>query len=185
MIFHPSETTAVESRSRNVWMEWNEGESLCRATRLNDISLPPTAPPEKDITSKKIFFVESTSCRLQTRRREREWEGGEKVFLRHVALICSPAANENDDLQKVFFSSSLLALNLHCKTHSWRHTLNKCNLYSMMNITKKADRTRPSSHTDFTDKTAAFVLNMWSVAHAASANLSPELGAKVWLLRTT
>lgn len=103
MIFHPSETTAVESRSRNVWMEWNEGESLCRATRLNDISLPPTAPPEKDITSKKIFFVESTSCRLQTRRREREWEGGEKVFLRHVALICSPAANENDDLQKVFF----------------------------------------------------------------------------------
>lgn len=25
------------------------------------------------------------------------------MFLRHVALICSPAANENDDLQKVFF----------------------------------------------------------------------------------
>lgn len=55
-IFHPSETTAVESKSRNVWMEWNEGESLCRATRSNDISLPPTAPPEKDITSKKIFL---------------------------------------------------------------------------------------------------------------------------------
>lgn len=109
-IFHPSETTAVESRSRNVWMEWNEGESLCRATRLNDISLPPTAPPEKDITSKKIFFGESTSCRLQTRGREREWEGGEKVFLRHVALICSPAANENDDLQKVFFFFFFLSL---------------------------------------------------------------------------
>lgn len=90
-----------------------------------------------------------------------------------------------------FFFFLFLPLSWHwiCtgKTHSWRHTLNKCNLYSMMNTTKKADRTRPSSHTDFTDKSAAFVLNMWSVAHAASANLSPECGAKVpvWLLRTT
>lgn len=52
-------------------------------------------------------------------KREREEKGGGKLFLRHVALICSPAANENYDLQKVFFlplSPSPLALHQPLQT---------------------------------------------------------------------
>lgn len=122
---------------------------------------------------------ESTSCLQRERRRKRvrEEKGGGKLFLRHVSLICSPAANENDDQQRDFFSSWLCIC--PSKPHSWSHTLNKCYLYSIMTTTKKADRTHgPSSHTDLAHKTAGFLPprslcvwpDQWPVEHVGSAN---------------
>lgn len=54
-----------------------------------------------------FFLGKHQLCRQQERRRVKRgkrWEGGGgESFLRHVSLICSPAANENDDLQEGFF----------------------------------------------------------------------------------
>lgn len=89
-----------------------EEKNLCCAARVSDKSLPPIPAPEKSITSKKIFFCRKAPA--TGKERERRKNEREKVLLRHVALICSPAANENDELQKDFFplllgSASVLA----------------------------------------------------------------------------
>lgn len=79
-----------------------------------------------------------------------------------------------------------------CKPHSWSHTLNKCNLYSIMNTTKKTDGTHGhSSHTDLSHKTsshpwvyvAVLTSDRWSTWEVHV--LSPAYGADVtaWLLR--
>lgn len=156
-------------------MEWKGGENL-----LSDISLPPTPAPEKSITSKKGFW-ESTSC-IRNKREAGGEEGGRKVrFLRHVSLICPPAANENDDLQKAFFSLSLGSASPQAN-HSWSHTLNKCNLYSIMNTRKDSDRTHgPSAHTDFIVKLLAavhpWVYAVVPVTSAGSANFITCIGS--------
>lgn len=138
---------------------WNRRENLCCAPLSSDISLPQVPAPERSITSKK-FFGESTSCLQQERRRERERErrkkGGGRLFLCHVALICLPAANENDDLQKDFFTPFFFCI---CpgNPHSWSHAVIRCNFYSIMNTTTNNDRTcKPGSHVGLTDKTAGF-----------------------------
>lgn len=73
-------------------------------------------------------------------RGERE-EGG--MLLRHVSLICSPAANKNDDLQRILF----FPLSFHFTGFASSGanltagvTLNKCNFYSLMNTTKRMER---------------------------------------------
>ena len=132
---------------------------------------------------------EQLSATEEEERNKVKRKKGGGLFLRHVALICSAAANENDDLQKVFVFFFTWLCIYPGKTHSWSHTLNKCNLYSIMNMTKKTDKTHgPSSHADLTNKTAGFhpwmdvpTNDQWE-AH----NLSPayETNVTVWLQRT-
>lgn len=53
---------------------------------------------------------------------------------RHVALICYPAAKENDDLLKWFFTWH----NIQSSGKAfWIQILNKCNLYSIMGQVKR------------------------------------------------
>ena len=75
----------------------------------------------------------------------REKRGKSKLFLRHIALICPPAAKENDVLLPFFFFflfffylffPSWLDARLGIE-HSWNQTVNKCNCYSKTKRTKK------------------------------------------------
>lgn len=169
----------MEFKDWNVWTEWSGGQNLRCAPLLSDISLPHQFQHLKSSSLPRRFLGKHqlSATREEGRKSEREEKGGGKLFLRHVSLICSPAANENNDLQKVFSFSWLCIC--PSKPHSWSHTLNKCNLYSIMNTTKKTDRTHgPGSRTDLTHKTAGFLPPMslcgcpdqWPVEHVGSAN---------------
>lgn len=111
------------------WMEWNRGESL------SDIYPYHQFQHLKSPSLGRFFFFVGKAPVVGNRGGENELErkkGGGKLFLRHVSLICSPAANKNDDLRRVFFLSPGSAsgrANHTAGTTCWTSVIFKYNEY--------------------------------------------------------
>lgn len=114
---------------------WSETEAKVFAAHSSRmIYIPSTNSSTWKVHHFQEDFWESTSFRQQgSGDRAREGKKGEEnLFLRHVSLICSPAANKNYDPKSgLFFPPSWLCIWSN-KPHSWSHRLNKCNFYNIM-----------------------------------------------------